>query len=55
MDKKEIYCVKCYVYQEWIGQTHCANPNCGIRFSNWHLAKQLKTEQIDKVLRHGHT
>jgi hypothetical protein len=35
----EFYCKSCYVYQEWVGQTHCAH--CGAKLSHWHLAKQI--------------
>jgi hypothetical protein len=41
----EIYCKTCYVVQEWKGQTHCTNPSCGTRLSNWHIAKQLGPQQ----------
>lgn len=35
----EFYCLACYVYQEWRGQTHCIS--CGEKLQRWHLTKQL--------------
>lgn len=42
----DVWCKFCFAYQKWVRQTHCMNPNCGMRFSAWHIAKQL--EQLDE-------
>jgi len=44
----QVYCKICYVYQEWKGQSHCVNPNCGNRLSAWHIAGQLQAQEMKR-------
>jgi len=39
----KVYCKRCYKTQDYRGQIDCIH--CGSRFSNWHIATQLKAQR----------
>jgi hypothetical protein len=41
----EITCKKCGEKQHWVNQSHCMNPECSDRLSQWSIASQLKAKE----------